>query len=333
MNMAHDACLVSAVVTAHNAAHSIAPCLESLTSQAGNMEIILVDDRSSDGTADTARGLGLGNLRVFEIRDYTDKKLTARQKALDLGFRQARGKWVAVLDADGQARPGWIAQAMMVHEETGASAISGPVGFRPAGPSWKARVLAALQTIDSLFYTNWCSLLARLGFASGMLFGNCVFLKDAYTNTGGFAETGFSLTEDLAFARLLHKKGKRIAYAKAPMVSVQACATVSGLLCRAERISVGAPSFLAVFIGLWMMLLLILALLSVYGGSLALSLLAARYLCGVAWLGWSMKASGLFSLFPLAFVYEPMAIVMGMAVWVRTRRKNFVDWGGVRYAR
>ena len=90
---------VSVVVTAHDAAGTIGDCLRSLAAQRGlppgGVEILLIDDRSSDGTADAARAAGVPGLRIERIDAYDDRRLTARQVALDLGIAAARGACVS----------------------------------------------------------------------------------------------------------------------------------------------------------------------------------------------------------------------------------------------
>ena len=76
---------VSVVITAHNAAESVGDCLLSLKLQKGiakdEIEILLVDDRSTDGTIKAARSAGLSNLRILRIEDHKPGGLTARQIA------------------------------------------------------------------------------------------------------------------------------------------------------------------------------------------------------------------------------------------------------------
>src|SRR5688500_1018577 len=111
---------ITVLITAHNEAERIQPCLRSVMAQDYPMErveILLVDDRSSDGTADLARQLGIYSLRILRLEEPQDR-LTSRQTALDMGFREARGEVVLVMDAGGRAPREWIRE------------LTGHLGFR-----------------------------------------------------------------------------------------------------------------------------------------------------------------------------------------------------------
>ncbi|MEP7346647.1 MAG: glycosyltransferase family 2 protein [Gemmatimonadaceae bacterium] len=140
---------ISVVLTAHNASGTLTRCLDSLKEQEGwddgAMEVIVVDDRSTDGTSEVARGRGLSSLAVVRLSEYTDPTLTARQVALDAGIRRAGGDVVLLLDADARVAPDWSAAlaAPVVHGT--ADLVAGGVAFDPQTPGWKARAVASLQ--------------------------------------------------------------------------------------------------------------------------------------------------------------------------------------------
>ena len=133
---------ISVVVTAHNAAETIQDCLRSVAGNLGaepdDVEIILVDDRSADGTADAARALALECLRILRIDSYQDRSLTARQIALDLGFRSARGEVILVTDADAIVPQDWISRMV------GISWIWWSCPISPNCPARGSRVFSVL---------------------------------------------------------------------------------------------------------------------------------------------------------------------------------------------
>ena len=95
--MAELAERTSVIVPAFNEAHSVATLVESLQRQARWLEIIVVDDGSTDGTGDAAAGAGARVLR----HPYNK----GNGAAVKTGLRSAAGAYILIVDADGQHQP------------------------------------------------------------------------------------------------------------------------------------------------------------------------------------------------------------------------------------
>ncbi len=95
---------VSVIVPAFNEAESLSELLPRLDAVLGSVphEIIIIDDGSTDGTADFLRAAAKDNavLRIFILRRNLGKSM-----ALAVGFENARHPIVVTLDADLQDRP------------------------------------------------------------------------------------------------------------------------------------------------------------------------------------------------------------------------------------
>ena len=324
--------LYSVVVTAHNAAATISSCLGSLDRQAGivreALEIIVVDDRSNDGTAAAAEASGTAGLRVMRIRRRGEEALTARQAALDAGISAARGAIVLTLDADGSAGSGWVASMAGPIEQGLADAVAGPVTFRDGRGG-----LAGWQTVDAAFYLAFCHMLNRFGLRSGVFFGNFAFRRSIYGEIGGFRRIGFALTEDLAFAQALQAWGGKIHYTPSAPVEVAACLDWRSFLERALRISAGGVSALSVAMGLWMASLPLLAAAALLLGGAFPLFLALRYAAGAAFVQTALSAGGGRGLQVRALIYEPVALLIGLQVALRLMFTRKVAWGGILYDR
>jgi glycosyltransferase involved in cell wall biosynthesis len=86
---------VSVVIPAYNAQETLGDTLASALGQSfENLEVIVVDDGSTDGTAEIARGIGDGRVRVLSVRNG------GVARARNLGMGAARGALIAFLDAD-----------------------------------------------------------------------------------------------------------------------------------------------------------------------------------------------------------------------------------------
>ena len=323
---------ISIVVTARNEAASIAACLRSLADQRGigESEIILVDDRSTDDTGAVAAALGLEKLRILRLDHHDHPFLTARQVALDVAFKSARGEFIFLTDADGLAPPDWVRRQLEVFSSKSVDAVAGRVDFLPQAEG-SNRWIARLQTVDGAFYTGVCALLNACGLDSGFVFGNCAFRRACYERTGGFEAIGFALTEDLAFARALRAAGCRLGFSAQPAIAVRACGNWTELVRRARRVGSGGVSALSLLLGIWMLLWIALGLGALIApGWFALAFLI-RHLLGAGFLASWLVRGGRFQLLPLALLYEPTAILVGLAVLWSGRSTRKVEWGGVDY--
>jgi len=325
---------VAVVVTAHNAAGAIAATLRSIAAQdgleAGALEILVVDDRSTDGTLEAARAAGIAGLRTIRVDTHDEGSgLTSRQRALDLGIRATRAPVVCLTDADALPDRDWIAVTAAPCLEGRAGLSTGPVRFH-GGVPW----LRALQSVDSAFYLTWCRLLAGVGFESGALFGNAALTRETFERVGGFATIGLSLVEDLSFARAARRAGLRVAYVARAGVSVAACGSLAEFVERARRTSAGGCSALLATLAIWMLSLPLLAGLAwlSHSGWLA-GLLAVRYTAGLLLTGTATLRAGAWRALWMVPLYDVLALLLGVVVMASPGTRRPVRWGGLDYPR
>jgi GT2 family glycosyltransferase len=95
--------LISVVIVNWNRRELLRACLESLKRQSGvSFETLVVDNGSSDGSADMAEHeFGAQVIRNRENRGFC--------AANNQGIHAARGEFIALLNNDAEAEPGWLA--------------------------------------------------------------------------------------------------------------------------------------------------------------------------------------------------------------------------------
>ena len=92
---------VSALITVYNGESHIRDSIQSLLAQTlTEIEIIVVDDCSDDDTVETVK-----SIQDPRIRLIASKERLKRAKALALGCNEAKGEFIAILDADDYASP------------------------------------------------------------------------------------------------------------------------------------------------------------------------------------------------------------------------------------
>lgn len=102
---------VSVIIAAYNCAPYLASAIESALNQDGvNVEVLVVDDASTDGTAEVARRYeNIGPVRVL-VNEVNRGPSFSRNRAI----RAARGDWVAQLDGDDWFGPGRLAALLQL---------------------------------------------------------------------------------------------------------------------------------------------------------------------------------------------------------------------------
>jgi len=89
---------VSVIVSAWNAERTIEQAIRSALEQTlEDLEVIVIDAGSKDGTADVVRKIAAEDGRVRLLRNEVNRGPAA---ARNLGLCEARGDWIAILDAD-----------------------------------------------------------------------------------------------------------------------------------------------------------------------------------------------------------------------------------------
>lgn len=88
--------IISVIVPVYNVAHYLKQCIESIISQEGNIEIILVDDGSPDVSSSICDEYAQKDNRIHVIHKQNGGVSSARNAGLDT----AQGEWIWFVDGD-----------------------------------------------------------------------------------------------------------------------------------------------------------------------------------------------------------------------------------------
>ena len=230
---------ISIVTAARNEENNIGACLDSLTRldyPIGKLEIIVVDDHSTDGTPGIVRRFAntFPQVRAIEGKKPTDQ-LRGKANAITQGIDVSSGEIILMTDADCTVPPTWArATVQQYSENTGV--VAGLTLLRPEG--W----FAGMQSLD------WAYILAVASASMGLknplscIGNNFSFRKKAYDDVGGYRGIPFSVTEDFALFKAITGSGRwgyRYPLEKESLVFSKACTTIPELYRQKRRWGVG----------------------------------------------------------------------------------------------
>ncbi len=184
---------VSVIVPARNEATNIDACLRALSSQtypANHLEIIVVDDRSTDDTATRidkwARCLpNLSRVSVTQ-QDYDCPK----KNALWQGIKHARGDIIFTTDADCRPGPNWIISTLAHF----APEVGMVIGHAPLLQNKKA--LSGLLSLQALIVSTLAAGSAGIGFPLTCSGRNMAYRRKAFDEVNGFSDIGHIIGGD-----------------------------------------------------------------------------------------------------------------------------------------
>lgn len=112
---------VSVIVAAYNAAAFIDRALTSaLTQQDVSLEVVVIDDGSTDATVEVVKGWAARDDRVRLVISPVNQGPAGSR---NLGIEAARGRWIAVLDADDAFADGRLGRLVQLAQAGGAQMI------------------------------------------------------------------------------------------------------------------------------------------------------------------------------------------------------------------
>ncbi|MGX6447692.1 glycosyltransferase, partial [Patulibacter sp. S7RM1-6] len=198
---------VSVVIPARDEEERLGPCLAGL--QDASIEVVVVDDRSTDGTAALARAAGA---RVVAGRELPPG-WRGKTWALQQGLEAATGAWVVFLDADVRPRPGLVPAVVAAAE--GYDVLSAAPRFVCAGAAERLLHPAIAVTLPLRFgptdVPDWQPRPAR-----ALANGQCLVVRrEPFLRAGGWTRVRGHLTEDVALVRAVRRAGGTVGFADA----------------------------------------------------------------------------------------------------------------------
>ena len=194
---------LTVVVPARNEEGTIGPCVDSILATdypRDRLEVIVVDDDSSDGTAAVVRARMAavpamvggapeadevdGPLRLVQIPENRHRDRAHKKRAIEKAIAHARGEIILTTDADCVVPPGWPRAMVAPFEGPEVAFVSGPVRYRVAPEDG---LFVRLQALD-FFGLMACGAggigVGRPTLANG---ANVAYRREAFNALGGFS--------------------------------------------------------------------------------------------------------------------------------------------------
>ena len=195
---------ITVLIPARNEAETIKATLPVLTAQGRGLNIILIDDQSSDGTGQVAPKAVDENLLIIKGKSLPSG-WTGKLWALEQGRSHIRTPFTLLLDADIEPLPGIIGELKRAMQERDVQLISLMAELR-MDTFWEKLLMPAFIYFFKLLYPFRLSNTGTSRVAAAA--GGCILLETRLLHEiGGFDSLRGELIDDCALARRIKTLG------------------------------------------------------------------------------------------------------------------------------
>ncbi|NOX38471.1 MAG: glycosyltransferase [Calditrichaeota bacterium] len=210
---------VSIVVSFHNERRHVEACLRHLLQQdypREKLEIIAVDDRSTDGTGEALDELARQHPRLQVIHiDDLHPQFAPKKRAIDRAIRQANGEIILLTDADGRPGKQWArGMVRLFSRETGMVLGYAPYTTRAPFHRWIHKILA----LEYFSHAAVAAATTGLGYPVTCVGTNLAYRRRVFLQLNGFGPFRHIHTgdDDLFLQRVRDETRWKIRYAVDP---------------------------------------------------------------------------------------------------------------------
>lgn len=205
--------LVSVIVPARDEARNIGACLRSITASSyPSFEVIVVDDRSTDGTAKLARSEGAGRAQRLVVLDgrALPEGWVGKPWACHQGARAAGGELLLFTDSDTTHAPDLLERAIAGMREERADLLT-VVGRQVMGSFWERVVQPHVFFHMLLRFPDFERVAKNDRWRDAIANGQfLLFTRSAYARIDGHRSVRDEIVEDLALAQGVKRAGLQL---------------------------------------------------------------------------------------------------------------------------
>ncbi|MCX6294005.1 MAG: glycosyltransferase, partial [Sphingobacteriales bacterium] len=219
----HQNTFVSIIVPARNEEDNISNLIHSIQNQTypkSCFELIIIDDCSTDRTAEIVKKYSDSNIKLIALSDYLDEKnINAyKKKAIEIGIKASIGTLIITTDADCTMGENWLQEIVHCFEINQPKMIVMPVQI-----NYSNRFIEIFQSLDFMCLQGITGASVQKKF-HGMCNGaNLAYTKAVFEEVGGFSGIDHIASGDdlLLMHKIAKKYANEIMYLKSVEVIVK----------------------------------------------------------------------------------------------------------------
>jgi len=197
----------SVIIPARNEAANITFLLEDLAVQnlpSKHMEVIVVDDNSTDNTADKVRQFMAKNpelnMRLITMPEQSQTR-TFKKLAISTAIGESEGELIITTDADCRVGKAWLTNILCYYTANQPKMIIGPVSFHHEKSVFEK--MQSLEFLSLIAITGGAISIGKPVMCNG---ANLAYEKKAFYETGGFDQDSFASGDDVFLLLKMLKK-------------------------------------------------------------------------------------------------------------------------------
>lgn len=174
---------VSILVPVRNEANTILDLIHDVLNQdypADFFELIIIDDHSTDQTAELVKNVKDSRLRLIQLNEK--KALNSyKKKAITEAIHSSKGELIITTDGDCRVESGWLNSMVGFYQSGGYKFVSGPVTFHQE-KNWFEKA----QTLEFSFLQGVGGASIRNNFPNTCNGANIAYSKEVFFELNGF---------------------------------------------------------------------------------------------------------------------------------------------------
>jgi cellulose synthase/poly-beta-1,6-N-acetylglucosamine synthase-like glycosyltransferase len=221
---------ISIIVAARNEEKNIRACIDSIVAQmfpSNSFEVIIVNDHSTDNTANAVLSFKQKNIHLINLEDFTNGQVlnSYKKKSIETALQFAKGELIVTTDADCVVPGKWLYTLAAFYKQKSPVFIALPVAFTNPlkNDSFLKRFFINFQSLDFMMLQGITGASVYKRFHAMCNGANLAYEKKVFYEVNGFEGIDAIASGDdmLLMHKIQNRYPKRIMFLKSPNVIVQ----------------------------------------------------------------------------------------------------------------